>query len=262
MNSITPSLLKTELFDIFLPKNKCLVFDIKERDPIKDRPFTELIQEQAEMNLPYILAVTHESNATQFFDAFNLREWCYEKSLSEPDLKLCKIFFFTISVTGSQSDSFKYLGHSKETGNRGDFLATFFEALEGKKLLKESKIDPQDLIQRLKTVEKKQFFDEAINNDNKYYDENWSSEKKIKIQKLIIEACEGNPEAQFAIGKYHLKTENPDGKLTIKWWKLAAAGQNIEAQFQLSVCYEKGICVSKNSEKAFILSSSSKRRPY
>lgn len=295
MNPISATSLKNDLFDIYLPKNKCLIFDIKEEDPITNKTFAELIQAQVEKNLPYILAVTkHDDNCPHFFDALNLREWCCEYSLNNPDFKLYKIFFFTIILTDHQRDSFQYLGHSKETDDRNDFIFTFFEAAENnieamyklgdyydegllvdynpkeakkwwklaldqdfiyKKTLKKGnkkhQIDPQDLIKRLEIVQKQQFFEEAKNNDSKYYDNEWSSEKKNEVLKLIIEACNGNPEAQFAIGKYHLKTANPDGNLTVKWWKLAAAGHNIDAQFQLSICYEKAICVSKNPDKAF-----------
>lgn len=296
MNPISATSFKTDLFDISLPKNKCLIFDVREQDPITNKTFAELIQAQVEKNLPYILAVTkHDDNYPHFFDALNLRKWCCEHSLNNQDFKLNRIFFFTIMLTDHQRDSFQYLGHSKETDDRNDFIFTFFEAAENnieamyklgdyydegllvdynrkeakkwwklalnqsnfinkkalKKVYKKHQIDPQDLIQRLEIVQRQQFFEEAKNNASKYYDDDWSSEKKNKVLKLLHEACNGNPEAQFAIGKYHLKTINPNGNLTVKWWKLAALSHHIKAQFQLSICYEKGICVSKNPDKAF-----------
>lgn len=74
------------------------------------------------------------------------------------------------------------------------------------------------------------------------------------VQNLLEKAMKlGNPKAIYALGTWYLHGKNvvKDTSKAIEFFKLASEGDVSDAYFDLAVCFEKGVGVKLNEEKAF-----------
>lgn len=67
----------------------------------------------------------------------------------------------------------------------------------------------------------------------------WAEESKLSPPKLQQQAEQGNPEAQFTLGKLH--AQGQEVKQARMWWLKAAAQGQADAQLALGWLYEHGV---------------------
>lgn len=75
--------------------------------------------------------------------------------------------------------------------------------------------------------------------------------KEIAFRLLHAAATNGNPEAQFQLGKKFKTSESHDPLMAFYWFNKAASQGHAASQFQLAYMYEKSIGVKKSRKMAF-----------